>query len=82
MKKKTQDSLPPKSNPLLPAELQGRRYVIKRVMLQPVVTLLTEAGLEEYDGNASVAIKVMEAGFDKTIRQIMTENRLPMESPK
>jgi len=69
-------------NPLLPQELQGRRYAIKSFIVQPEITLYDADGKEERRFPARVNLAIYEASMGKTLPEVLKAEGLSMESDK
>ena len=69
-------------NPMLHDSLQGHRYIVKRFVLVPEVTLLDADGHELKAIESQVNLRIFETMFGKTVREIMETNGLQMEGGK
>lgn len=68
------------NDPLLPPDLQGRRYKVIGFMVTPELSILTADGLEDKRIWAPVGIQVLRSGFGKSVSDLTVEAKMKMES--
>lgn len=71
---------PKPANPLLPEGLQKERYRVCSFTLGPELELLTPEGVVKRRIRAAGAVAVFPIDFEKSLRQIMADEKLKMES--
>jgi len=67
------------TNPLLPQDLQGRKYVVKSFIVQPRIMLLTDDGREENEF-LGPQYGMFEAQMGETLPQFMEKRGVKLRN--
>jgi hypothetical protein len=69
-------------NPMLPPELQGRKYRVCEFVLQPILLFYDDEGQEDGRRPSQVNLSIAPSSYRRTVPEIMERAGLKMEGGK